>query len=225
MNAMSRGGMSEQQKKTIAIVAFAVVAVGILVYQLRDILFDTVPAPPPAAVIITNPAQKPVSSAGAKVSSPPGFAPAGTTGAGEARKVGTASTLLDPTLHMDAMLITESLVYTGKGRNIFAAGPTVLDAPIAVQHARNPLPQPIVPVRIADTGPPPTPPINIKFFGTASRGPGDRSAFLLHGDDVFLARAGDIVDRRYKVISITANSIVIEDLPNNNRQTLPLQAN
>ena len=47
-------------------------------------------------------------------------------------------------------------------------------------------------------------------------------AFLLHNDDVFLATDGEIVQRRYKVISVAANSIVVEDLANNNRQTLPM---
>jgi hypothetical protein len=41
---------------------------------------------------------------------------------------------------------------------------------------------------------------------------------------VFLASDGDIVQRRYKVVSILANSIVVEDMTNNNRQTLPLLA-
>jgi hypothetical protein len=49
-------------------------------------------------------------------------------------------------------------------------------------------------------------------------------AFLLHGEDVFLATDGEIVQRRYKVISVSANSILVEDMTNNNRQTLPLLA-
>jgi hypothetical protein len=64
----------------------------------------------------------------------------------------------------------------------------------------------------------------LKFFGTATAPNGTRRAFLLHGDDVFLASDGDIVQRRYKVVSVLANSIVVEDMTNNNRQTLPLLA-
>jgi len=56
----------------------------------------------------------------------------------------------------------------------------------------------------------------------AQLGEAQREAFLLHGDDVFLASDGEIVQRRYKVISISANSILVEDMANNNRQTLPL---
>jgi len=51
---------------------------------------------------------------------------------------------------------------------------------------------------------------------------GHRQAFLLHGEDVFLASDGDIVQRRYKVLTVSANSVLVEDMSNNNRQTLPL---
>ena len=98
------------------------------------------------------------------------------------------------------------------------------------------IPKPIAPARpkpVASgaaaaapaTGPPPPPPIDLKFFGTATSPNGKRQAFLLHGDDVFLASAGDIVLRRYRVISVDAKSILVEDMQNNNRQTLPLLAN
>ena len=55
-------------------------------------------------------------------------------------------------------------------------------------------------------------------------GRGARKAFLLQGDNVFLASAGDVVDRKYRVVSITANSILVEDIPNVNKQTLPLMS-
>ena len=71
-------------------------------------------------------------------------------------------------------------------------------------------------------GPPPPPPIDLKFFGTSSLENGHRQAFLLHGEDVFLATDGDIVQRRYKVLTVSANSVLVEDMTNNNRQTLPL---
>jgi hypothetical protein len=63
-----------------------------------------------------------------------------------------------------------------------------------------------------------------KFFGTVTSASGARRAFLLStsGDDVVVASAGDIVQRRYRVVSIEANSILIEDIPNTNKQSLPL---
>lgn len=121
------------------------------------------------------------------------------------------------------MLVTESLVYSGSGRNVFSLTSAPVEIPKAIAAAR---PKgPVAPVYAAPAGPAPPPPIDLKFFGTATSGNGTRQAFLLHGEDVFLASAGDVVQRRYKVISIAANSIVIEDLANNNRQTLPLLTN
>ena len=91
------------------------------------------------------------------------------------------------------------------------------------------IPKPIAPIRTApiaqmpvNTGPPPLPPIELAFFGTATRQNGSKQAFFLKGDDVFIASEGDIVSRRYKVGVIASNSVEVTDLTNNNRQRLPL---
>jgi hypothetical protein len=120
---------------------------------------------------------------------------------------------------MAAMLVTEKLVYTGSGRNIFSTASAPVEIPKPVASAR---PKPVVPVYTPPPGPPPPPPIDLKFFGTASSANGRRQAFLLHGQDVFLDADGEIVQRRYRVITVSANSILVEDMTNNNRQTLPL---
>ena len=54
---------------------------------------------------------------------------------------------------------------------------------------------------------------------------GTRQAFLLHDDSVFLASVGDVVLRRYRVVSIEAKSIRVEDMQFKNTQTLPLLTN
>jgi hypothetical protein len=190
---------AEDKKKLRILVGVGVLALGAVVYMYTQL--STPDAPRPATTTVTAPAVRTQPKAGV------------------AKNVGTAATRLDPTLHMKAMLVTESLVYSGSGRNIFSANSApVVIIPKAIASAR---PKgPIVPT--GPIGPPPPPPIDLKFFGTATSSKGVRRAFLLHGEDVFLASPGDIVQRRYKVGTISANAIVVEDLTDNNTQTLPL---
>jgi hypothetical protein len=196
--------MTQDTQKKVAIGGFALLAAVILYFQLRD---DS-PPPRPAQPAVTTTAE-----------STPARTNSRTSSGAEAKNLGTTSAQLDPTLKMAAMLVTEKLVYTGSGRNIFstASAPVAIPKPIA--SAR---PKPVVPVYTPPPGPPPPPPIDLKFFGTSTSAAGKRQAFLLHGQDVFLASDGEIVQRRYRVITVLANSIVVEDMPNNNRQTLPL---
>ena len=134
----------------------------------------------------------------------------------QAAKVGGLASL-DPTLHPEIMRQAESLEYTGHGRNIFSQ----FSAPPEI-------PKPIAPIRQAqvDTGPPPPPPpppINLGFYGYAAEKTGQKQVFLLHGDDIFIASEGDVVDRRYRVVKIGSASVQVEDIPYHNTQTLPLR--
>jgi hypothetical protein len=201
----------DQQKKGAVIGAFVLIAVGVLYYDFRD---DSPPRLVAPAVVTAPVKVAPTAKTGAAVA----VAPRSSTGAA-AKNLGTTSAQLDPTLRMEAMLVTESLAYSGSGRNIFSASSVPIDIPkpIAPVRPKGPPPPPPPP-----PGPPPPPPIDLKFFGTTTGADGKREAFLLHGDDVFLASDGDIVQRKYKVVSISANSILVEDMANNNRQTLPL---
>ena len=111
----------------------------------------------------------------------------------------------------------ESLEYTGHGRNIFS----LLSVPTDI-------PKPVAPIREAhvDPGPPPPPPpppITLGFYGYAAEKGGQKQVFLLHGDDIFIASEGDVVDRRYRVGKIGAASVQVEDIPYHNTQTLPLR--
>jgi hypothetical protein len=197
-------GTEDKKKLIVAGVAgfFAIFAV----WYLYSMLFAGSTTPPPPPPVITTAG---VVNSGAK--------------AAAAKKVGTTGGELDPTLHMEAMLRAESLVYAGSGRNIFAPGAPEEPKPVKLEQAKFPVrPGPLTPPPVINHGPPPLPPINLKYFGTATSANGVRRAFLLAGDDVFVASVGDVVQRKYRVVSISANSILVEDLPNNNKQTLPL---
>ena len=205
--------MNDQQKKLAAGGAFALLAALILYFELRD------PAPPPLPVQQATA----VAPATATVTTTTGSGPGGPVVRvpGGAGVKASPTQQLDPTLHMGAMLVTEGLAYSGSGRNIFSGTSTTpaADVPKAIAPAR---PQTFTTTVQVPQGPPPLPPIDLKFFGTEVRNGGQRQAFLLRGEDVFLASAGEIVQRRYKVLSIAPGSVVVEDLLNNNRQTLPL---
>ena len=149
--------------------------------------------------------------------------PAQTTAKNGEKPLAITAAALDPTLHMGPMLTTEALDYKGTGRNIFSseAAPDTTTLPKPVSSARPTLTQ----AAFTPSGPPPPPPIDLKFFGTAAHSGQQPRAFLLRGEDVFLASAGDIVQRRYKILSISTNSIMVQDLTNNNQQSLPLTQN
>jgi hypothetical protein len=143
-----------------------------------------------------------------------------------AAHAGTAATSLDPTLHPELMAENEAFVYHGTGRNIFS----LMGAPAVVQMAKiekvkAQIRPTTVPVTTVAAAPPPPPAIDLKFYGYETQHDGSRKAFLLHGDDVFIASEGDVVSHRYKVVKIALNSIQVEDLPYHDTQSLPLTAN
>ena len=122
---------------------------------------------------------------------------------------------LDPSLRLSTLKGVESQEYKGSGRNIFEYAQLPIP-PIHQDIHPNPQPPP---------GPPPPqppPPINLKFYGFASR-PGEPTRiFLSEGEDIFIGGEGEIINRRYRILHIGKTSVEIEDTLNNNRQTIPL---
>ena len=224
--------VSDNRKKTITAVALGAVALICIIYAYNTLFggpSSPAPAPAPASTTVEAPTGNPApTSSAARNTSLKAPMPGRNAPGVAATKMATTSSSLDPTLDEAAMLRTESLEYSGTGRNIFSATyvPPPPPVPVNMPSARpkgpvGPPPPPPPP----PTCPPTCPPINLKFFGTAKRANGKIQAFLLQGEDVYLASQGDIVARKYKIASIAATNIQVTDLQNNNTQTLPLQVN
>jgi hypothetical protein len=185
---------TENRNKTIAAIVLMVLAIVFVAIRFIPDSPASAKSPTPAVVL------------------PPGTRNIVRVSSGKKAAPKAAISSLDPTLRYDWLKASEDTQYKGVGRNIFRAEveiPKVI-APVV----KNPVP--------VVQGPPPPPPINLKFFGFANK-PGEaKRIFLSQGEDVFIAGEGDIIDRRYRILHITPVSVEVEDVLNNNRQSIPL---
>jgi len=138
-----------------------------------------------------------------------------TTSTGATKKGAAAvDPTLDPRLHTETLITSQNIKYQ-PGRNIFRMEELPPQTPIAsVRMGPEAPPTP--------TPAPTPPPINLKFYGFASKPNEPKKIFLSDDTEVFVAKQGDIVERKYKVAQINNNSVLIEDLLYNNKQMIPL---
>ncbi len=196
---------AENRNKLIAAVSLGVVALGLFAYELSGWFGGTSPnaasTPSPSPNVTLNSSSRPRNTAAGRSST---------------AKKDTAQTL-DPSLRFDWLKTSEDTKYEGAGRNIFRVfvePPPRVVAPVATTQPQ-PVPQ-------GAPLPAPPPPINLKFYGFATPAGGAKRIFLAKDEDVFIAREGDIVDRRYKVVRISPYAVEILDVLSNNRQSIPL---
>ncbi len=184
---------TEDRKKTYIAVALFALAVLAVFYELWPSSSEpSVVAPPPVASSI----------------------PA--SGAAKGKRPAQVFSKFDPSLRTDLLKGSEEIAYQGSGRDIFhaQAEPKPSDVGKANEDPRTSK----TPVNI---GPPPNPPIPLKFYGFASSN-NKKQIFLAQGEDIFVAREGDIVKGRYKVVHVNPNNVEIQDVLSNYSQQIPL---
>lgn len=185
-------GFENKKQMTWAIV-LGVIALIVCAYELLPLIGGS--SSPDSSAQAASPAipRPPTSKSGAKTSTKPTKKP--------------AEESLDPTLRLDLLASSEKTQYEGAGRNIFISQreEVVIPQPVASAVVQQPreyvAPQPT-----------PPPPIPLKFYGFANSPGEPKKVFLKNGEDVFVAGEGEIVDRRYKVIQITATFVEIQDM-------------
>jgi hypothetical protein len=197
---------TEDKRKVYIFAALLAVMVPLAIGVLRtEFASPAVPALRPVA-----PAARPAANARMVITNTASAA------APEAQHLSNAG--IDPTLHLEKLAQSEDVEYEGTGRNIFSADSAPVNIPKPIksprQEASVSVPQ--------QEGPPPPPPIDLKYFGYEETKEKAIQAFLVHGEDIFMAKPGEIVDHRYKVGAITPTSIQITDLAYNNTQNVPI---
>lgn len=142
---------------------------------------------------------------------------------------------VDPTLRVETLAKLQKVEISGTHRSIFdftAAPAPKPDLVAANKKPGQPVPNPVVgppvlPPIAAKPGPPPPPPpqpIPFKFYGYVNASmQGQKTAFFLEGDDIHVVREGETVKRRYRIVRIGVNSVVVEDTTTKSQQTLPLE--
>jgi len=212
--ALALGTENKRQVITASVLAVILLICAFFVY--RQFFGSSSPGdtgPAPVAPTSQNP---PAASPTASSSTSSTASPAASN---EAERLNNPG--IDPSLHFDKLAESEGIEYSGTGRNIFSAE----SAPI-------PIPKPLAPVRPNGAAaaaaqntppPPPKPPaIDLKYFGYSQDEHKQLKAFFSHGDDIFMAKTGDIVDHRFKIGVIRPLNVEVTDLAYNNTQTIDI---
>ena len=209
---------TQKKWQVYAMVAFIIVTIPIIGYEIKDNFFSSAPTPvPPVPVVSAQPAgtqSSPISNRATTA------APSASQGP-EAQKISKEN--IDPALNLEKLALSEQVEYMGTGRNIFSAqsAPARIETPLTGARPGQPTVNaaPVVPEK------PRPPAIDLKYFGYTQTRDKSLQAFFSRGDDIFVAHSGEIVDHRYKIGAIMPGSVQVTDLNYNNTQTLTFKAN
>jgi hypothetical protein len=130
---------------------------------------------------------------------------------------------VDPTLHLELLVRVQNVKLDGGQRNLFQFGASALAGAepkiVPKRLAMGPDPPPPPP---PPPGPPPVvppPPITMKYYGLAiKRIDGKKTGFFLDDLEIIPFTEGMVVKKRYKILRINAESVVLENLEFKNQQ-------
>ena len=242
--------LGTENKKSVW--ALAVLGVVAAYFFYTNVLSDSSPSPAPKSAVVSERERIAAEATGAAPAPVPASVPASQSAASprqtgaasrsrgdefhpslrSKRKEDQIDPLtVDHTLRLDLLAKVQSAKLDGGQRNLFQFGKAE-----EVAHLSGP--EPIIPVRRAAMGPPeapppppppgppvvpPPPPITMKYYGLATkRIDGKKTAFFLDGEDILLATEGMIVKKRYRIVRISAESVVIEDTEVKREQTVKI---
>lgn len=135
---------------------------------------------------------------------------------------------IDPTLRLDLLAKVQSVDMHAGGRNLFqfsTAPPPPLPPEPKIKRGITQAAEahPAPPPPPAAPAVPQAPPILLKYYGYSTALGAHKHAFFLDGEDILVAGEGELLKKRYKVVRIGVNSVVMEDTQFKHEQTLPLQ--
>ena len=124
---------------------------------------------------------------------------------------------IDPVLRIEELDRSEQVEYTGTGRDVFSPvlPPVVVESPLASGRAGD-----IAASLPAPVEPPKPPSMDLKYLGFAQTTDKTYTALFTHGDDMFMAKTGDIMFHRFRVGVIQPASVEVTDLTHNRTQNI-----
>jgi hypothetical protein len=137
---------------------------------------------------------------------------------------------IDPTIHLELLAKVQDVKIEGGQRNLFqfgAAAPAELpkkEEPVikiakVYDYPRKYVPPPPPPPHVD----PPPPPPSFKYYGLATkRIDNKRTAFFLDGEEIIFATEGMTVKSRWRVVRISAESVMLEDTQTKKQQALAI---
>ena len=191
---------TENKRQVQLAVALGIALVAVAGYEIYSSMGKS-PSPSPAVRPIANPTLHAVT--------PP---------VPSAKK--SSRSRLDPVLRIDQLSRSETVEYSGTGRDVFSpvAEPVVIESNLASGRADQVVtpPEPVEP--------PKPPSMDLKYLGYTQTKDKTLTALFTHGDDIFMAKTGDIMFHRFRVGVILPASVQVTDLTHNYTQSISVAA-